>query len=153
MGRKSKKWFRMTYAKPRRWLLKHQWGIIKAGRAGGFLAGFTGGAIGAMITRQPVTMMPLWAGGTLGGTIGGEILARKVVKSLKQRLPKKTAYKVPRVRLPTTFQVVTAPVAIPFKIGEAYGESLVRRRRAKKPTLAPRRKSNPFISKKNIFVR
>jgi len=165
MGRKSKKWFRMSYAKPRRWVTKHQYGIIKVGRAGGFATGFAGGVIGAMIVRGGF-QAPIWTAGLLGGTIGGEIVARKLVKTLKKKLPAKTTYKVPRVRIPTVAQVATAPIAIPFKVGESYGKAWVSHQRkleAKKrgrqlvPVSAKHSlvstKGNPFIPKKNYFVR
>ena len=147
----------MSYAKPRRWVTKHRWGLIRGFRTGGFIAGFTGGVAGAIATGIP----QVWLGGTMGGTIGGDILGRKVVRSLRTNLPKKTTYKVPRVRIPTVTEVATAPILIPFRIGESYGKAWTthqkklqaRRQPVTAHAFVPVKSANPFIPKKNIFVR
>ena len=140
--KRKEKWFSFSYAKPKQWVKRHEQGIIKTSRYGGFMAGFAGGAIGALATRQP----PIWLGGTVGGTLAGDVFGRRVVSSLEARLPSRTSFKIPKIRV-SARQVITAPIAIPFKIGEYYGEAWVRHRKnvaAKQIAFIPARK-NPFI--------
>ncbi len=165
----ARKMFSFSYANPRQWVQKHEGMIIKTARGAGLAAGFTGGAIGAMITRNPLTMSPMWAGGTIGGTFAGDVLGRRLARSLEARLPTKTSFKIPRIRMPSarrvvitpfaakyglqkmkmpsTMQIIASPVLIPFKVGEAFGNVVVNRRKrmmAKQLSFVPARR-NSFI--------
>lgn len=158
----ARKMFSFSYANPRHWVQKHEGIIIKTARGTGFIAGFTGGALGAMIFRSPLTT-PLWTIGTLGGTVAGDAFGRRVARSLETRLPTRTSFKIPRmrmpsagktivtpfatryglqkIRMPSAGQIMAAPITIPFRAGEAFGNALVNRRKRmmlKQAVLVPR---------------
>lgn len=138
----ARKMFRFTYARPRQWVKRHEGAIITTARSGGLVAGFAGGAVSAMILRNPLTT-PLWTVGTVGGTVAGDIFGRRLARSLETRLPIRTSFKVPMMRMPSTGQVIASPFLVPFKTGEAFGNMVVNRRKrmmAKRMSFVPTRR-------------